>query len=201
MDSLIGGNGDDLYIMQNIDDIIVEKVDGGEQDQIIAAVDFNLGQSENVEFLTLTGKKAIEGTGNDLNNLLQEIEGGKINNVFTGNGGNDTINGQGGNDTLEGGNGDDELNGGDGVDVAIFSGIYEDYLITTNVDAEGVAQLIVEYSNPNTDILDGVDILNDIEILEFADGDRHNIKDVLKELDSTETESNAMVILTGVETV
>lgn len=160
--------------MNNIDDIIVEKVNGGEQDQIIAAVNFNLGQSENVEFLTLTGKKAIEGTGNDLNNLLQEIESGKINNVFTGN---------------------------DGVDVAIFAGIYEDYLITTNVDADGVAQLIVEYSNPNTDILDGTDTLNDIEILEFADGDRHNTKDVLKELDSTVTESNAMVILTGVEVV
>jgi len=198
MDSLIGGNGDDLYIMNNIDDIIIEKVDGGEQDQIIATVNFNLGQSENVEFLTLTGKKAIEGTGNDLNNLLQEIAGGKINNLFTGNGGDDTINGQGGNDTLEGGDGDDELNGGDGVDVAIFSGIYEDYLITTNVDADGVAQLIVEYSNPNTDILDGTDILNDIEILEFADGDRHNTKDVLNEISATETDSSAMLILTGV---
>ena len=197
MDSLIGGNGDDVYIMQNIDDIIVEKVGGGEQDQIMAAVNFNLGQSENVEFLTLTDKKAIEGTGNDLNNLLQEIAGGKTNNIFTGNGGNDTINGQGGNDTLEGGDGDDELNGGDGVDVAIFSGEYNDYLITTNIDADGVAQLIVEYSNPNTDILDGTDILNDIEILEFADGDRHNTKDVLNEISATETDSNTMLILTG----
>ena len=201
IDSLIGGNGDDIYIMNNIDDIIVENVDGGEQDQIISAVSFNLGQSENVEFLTLSGAKAKEGIGNNLNNLLQEIAGGKTNNTFLGNEGNDTINAEGGNDTLEGGDGDDELNGGVGEDVAVFSGDYSDYLITINHDVESVAQLQVEYKNTeNTGILDGLDILNDIEILEFADGDRHNKADVLNDITTTETDSNAMVIVIGVET-
>ncbi|MDD5228753.1 MAG: DUF4347 domain-containing protein [Methylococcales bacterium] len=197
-DSLVGGNGNDVYYMNNDGDTIVEKVDGGEQDEIISSVSFNLNQSENVEFLELSGTKAIEGNGNNLNNLLQEREGGKTNNIFIGNGGNDTINGQGGNDTLEGGDGNDELNGGDGIDVAVFSGIYTDYLITINSDAEGVAQLTLEYSNTeNTGILDGIDTLNDIEILEFADGDRHNKADVLNDIGVAKNDSSSMILLTG----
>lgn len=197
MDSLVGGNGDDLYIMQNLVDVIVEEKNGGEQDQIISSLSFDLAQSENVEWLTLSGAKAIEGIGNELDNLLQEEDGGKTNNNFEGNAGNDTINGESGNDTLIGGEGNDELNGGEGEDVAVFSGEYEDYQITLNPDAMGVAQLIVEYSNPNTEILDGRDILNDIEILEFANGDRHNKVDVLLEKGITETDSNPQLILIG----
>jgi Ca2+-binding RTX toxin-like protein len=155
-------------------------------------------------YLTLSGTKAINSTGNALNNLLQEIAGGKTNNIFEGNEGNDTINGEGGDDTLKGGDGNDELNGGDGVDIAVFDGVYSDYQITVNVDAKGVPQLTLEYSNSeNTGILDGTDILNDIEILEFADGDQHNKADVLKDnnFDVTETDSSSMLILTGVETI
>jgi Ca2+-binding RTX toxin-like protein len=201
MDMLIGGNGDDLYIMNNIEDNIVENVGGGEADQVISLVDFNLAQSENVEFLTLSGVKAVIGEGNALNNLLQEIAGGKTNNNFEGNEGNDTINGEGGDDTLKGGDGNDELNGGKGVDVAVFDGVYSDYQITVNVDAKGVPQLTLVQSNShNTGIFDGTDVLNDIEILEFADGDQHNKADVLKDnnFDVTETESSSMLILTGV---
>ena len=202
MDSLIGGNSDDVYIMQNLVDVIVEEQNGGDQDQIISSVSFDLAQSENVEFLTLSGLKAIDGVGNELANLLQEKAGGKTNNNFEGNEGNDTINGEGGNDTLNGGEGDDELNGGDGVDVAVFAGLYEDYQITLNPDAEGVAQLVVEYSNSeNTSILDGKDMLNDIEILEFADGDRHNKADVLKDIGTAEVDSSSALMLIGIETL
>lgn len=200
IDSLVGGNGDDFYIMQNTDDLIDEKPDGG-IDHIKSAVSFNLGQSGNVEYLTLSGKDAIEGTGNDLDNLLQEEAGGKTNNSLGGGTGNDTLNGESGNDTLNGGDGDDELNGGDGQDVAIFTGDYLDYLITINTDAEGVPQLIVEYKNESTGILDGTDILTDVEILEFADGDRHNKADILKDLGTTETSPSAALIITGIEHV
>ncbi len=199
-DTLVGGNGDDLYRMNNDGDSIVEEVDGGE-DQIIATVSFNLSQSENVEFLTLSGAQAINGTGNVLSNLIQEIAGGKVGVNLNGMEGDDTINGAGGNDTLEGGDGNDELDGGAGIDVAIFSGAYEDYLYTTNPDAEGVPQLVVAYKGNDDSILDGEDILNNIEILEFADGDKHNQADVLKEIGVTEIDSNAALILTGVEII
>ena len=189
MDTLIGGDDDDTYYMNNLQDKIIETKTGGEQDQIIASVNFDLSTSPNVEMLTLSGAKAITGTGDEFNNLLQEIDGGKIANGFDGGAGDDTINGEGGNDTLEGGEGNDVLDGGTGIDVAIFSAAQADYQITPNVDAEGVDQILVEYVG-NDEVNDGIDILTNIETLLFADGETLNARDV--------TDSSAMVILTGV---
>lgn len=183
IDTLIGGNGSDVYYMNNLEDKIIEIEDGGDQDQIIAKVNFNLTQSENVEVLTLSGSKAKEGDGNELNNLLQEEANGKTNNLFNGNGGDDVIYGQGGNDTLEGGEGNDELDGGDGKDTAVFTGSSEDYQITRNIDVEGVAQLIIEYKGNDETILEGRDILTNVEILQFAEGETIN--------------TNTFLVLTG----
>ncbi|MBE9233739.1 hypothetical protein IQ231_19210, partial [Cuspidothrix issatschenkoi LEGE 03284] len=63
----------------------------------------------NLENLTLTGTTAINGTGNNLNNII------------TGNTGNNILNGSSGNDTLIGGAGKDTLNGGAGNDTADYS--------------------------------------------------------------------------------
>ena len=202
-DTLVGGKGDDFYFMNNIDDFIMEDKNGG-IDQIESTVDFNLGQSPNVEYLTLTGKKAVLGTGNALANLIQEKDGGNVNNNFVGNKGNDTLNGGGGTDTLEGGDGDDELNGGDGDDIAIFSGIYEDYEIKVNVDTANVPQLVVKYINSynNPDILDGTDILNDVETLQFSDGSRYNKTQILQDNNYvTESSTSKLLIFTGVEEI
>ena len=201
MDTLVGGKGDDLYIMNNLQDSIVEEKNGGELDKIATTVDFDLSQSPNVEFLELSGKAKV-GTGNELDNLLQEKAGGKVDNTFTGYEGKDTIYGEGGNDTLDGGEGDDELDGGEGSDTVIFAGEYADYLITRNPDVEGVQQLIVEYRGADETIKDGSDILTSIEILDFASGELHNTLEIVKErnLEATETSSSAMLILTGTAT-
>ena len=167
MDTLSGGTDDDTYYMNNTEDKIIEAKNGGE-DQIIASVDFDLNTSPNVEILILSGAKAINGTGNELNNLLQEIDGGKIANVFDGQTGDDTINGAGGNDTLEGGAGNDVIDGGDGNDVAIFSGAKDDYQIIPNSDA---TEFVVSYQGNDESILDGEDILTNVENLQFSDGD------------------------------
>jgi serralysin len=58
-----------------------------------ASISYTL--SDHVENLTLTGTAAINGTGNDLNN------------VITGNAGNNILDGKGGTDTLIGGKGND----------------------------------------------------------------------------------------------
>ena len=63
----------------------------------------------NLENLTLTGTALINGTGNELNNVL------------TGNGANNTLTGGGGDDTLEGGVGTDTLLGGLGNDTYIIA--------------------------------------------------------------------------------
>lgn len=67
----------------------------------------------NVENLILTGINAINGTGNELDNVLI---GNSAANTLAGNDGNDSLYGLAGNDVLGGGNGDDLLVGGTGND-------------------------------------------------------------------------------------
>ncbi|CAI8760674.1 serralysin [Pseudomonas sp. IT-P260] len=102
IDTLIGGAGNDTYVVDNSADIIIEtSVLTTEIDTVRASVDWTLGA--NLENLVLTGS-AINGTGNDLNNML------------TGNSANNTLNGGAGDDTLDGGLGADTMIGGDGFD-------------------------------------------------------------------------------------
>lgn len=63
--------------------------------------------------LTLSGTSAINGTGNELANVLR---GNDAANTLNGNGGDDTLYGFGGNDLLNGGVGADTLYGGQGDD-------------------------------------------------------------------------------------
>ena len=175
-DTLIGGNDDDIYMINNDFDTVTEEKNGGEQDQIWASVDYDLNQSLFVEVLRLSGA-AVTGVGDDANNLLMEIDKGKIANHFVGNGGHDTISSEGGNDTIEGGAGDDEIDGGDGTaDIAVFYSKKENYQITRNPDADGVDQITVRYvgNGENSEIDEGTDILTNIELLQFADYDFNN---------------------------
>jgi Ca2+-binding RTX toxin-like protein len=73
--------------------------------------------STNVENMTLTGSAAINGTGNDLANI---ILGNTGNNILIGGLSNDSLSGGSGNDTLYGGAGNDTLTGGAGNDVFVF---------------------------------------------------------------------------------
>ncbi|MDD5754841.1 MAG: Calx-beta domain-containing protein, partial [Methylococcales bacterium] len=167
MDVLNGGDGSDVYLVNNISDKIIDS--SGDEDQIISSVDYDLSTTPDVEWLTLFGN-AISATGNDLNNLLQEQDGGKNNNDFSGAAGDDSLDGQGGNDTLDGGLGNDTLNGGDGEDTAIFNGSKDDYNIIYNADAN---EIIVSYSGSDSEIAnDGEeDTLLNIEFVKFSDSD------------------------------
>jgi Ca2+-binding RTX toxin-like protein len=100
-DTLIGGSGNDTYIIDSLDDVVSESSNQG-RDSVIASVDYTLGS--NLENLTLNGSNSINGTGNELNNTLVGNSG---DNLLTGMNGNDTLNGGAGNDTLEGGEGND----------------------------------------------------------------------------------------------
>jgi Ca2+-binding RTX toxin-like protein len=100
-DTLIGGAGDDIYIIDSTTDIITENVGEG-TDTIQSSVTYTI--ATNVENLTLTETDAINGTGNDVNNI---ILGNSANNIIFGNAGNDTLDGGGGSDALIGGAGDD----------------------------------------------------------------------------------------------
>lgn len=103
---LIGGRGDDVYVVDSARDQVREKADQG-LDHVRASVSLRLG--EHVEDLTLTGAGALVGYGNDAANAL------------TGNEGANRLEGLGGNDTLDGGAGKDLLIGGAGDDVYLLA--------------------------------------------------------------------------------
>ncbi|MCD6076315.1 MAG: Hemolysin-type calcium-binding region [Ramlibacter sp.] len=114
-DKMAGGAGNDTYIVDNAGDRITETATGG-TDTVKASVGHTLANS--VENLTLTGKGAIDGTGNTLANKLT---GNASANVLDGAAGADVLNGGAGNDTLIGGTGKDALTGGGGADRFVFA--------------------------------------------------------------------------------
>jgi VCBS repeat-containing protein len=85
-DTLIGGLGDDSYVVNNAGDVVTENEDEG-TDRVVSSLTFTLGN--NIENLILSGVSDINGIGNALNNL---IAGGKGNNFLYGGTGNDILN-------------------------------------------------------------------------------------------------------------
>lgn len=109
-DQMLGGEGDDFYEVENAADLIGEFTGEG-MDTVETSVTYTLGSE--VENLILTGLAAIDGMGNELNNLLQ---GNAADNTLTGGAGNDSLNGMKGVDTLTGGLGNDTYLFEDDVD-------------------------------------------------------------------------------------
>jgi Ca2+-binding RTX toxin-like protein len=178
VDNLVGGNGNDTYILNNDNDSVTELVGEGDADAITTTKNFALNDEDEVEYLTLSGL-AVSGTGNALNNLIQEVAGGTVDNDLNGGEGNDTLIGSGGNDTLTGGAGDDEIDGGAGNDIAMYTGAADDYQIDVNIDADGVPQLTVEFVNPDESSTDAKDIVTNVEFLQFGIGEYYNTAEII----------------------
>jgi Ca2+-binding RTX toxin-like protein len=94
-DAMLGGLGNDVYVVDNAGDVVVESPGQG-IDTVLSSVSYKL--TSGVENLTLTGSAAINGTGNDLVNVLI---------------GNAAAN------RLDGGAGKDQMIGGDGNDIYV----------------------------------------------------------------------------------
>lgn len=92
-DSLVGGTGDDIYVVDVAGDTVTELAGEG-TDLVRSAITYALGS--NLENLTLIGAVAINGTGNNLSNVLT---GNAADNVLNGSSGADTMIGDAGNDT------------------------------------------------------------------------------------------------------
>jgi Ca2+-binding RTX toxin-like protein len=121
-DTLRGGDGDDIYMIDNVGDLIEEEPGAGidtAQVGLATAATYQLGDS--VEKAIVTSAAAVSLTGNDIDNYL------------TGNAAANTLAGGAGNDTLDGGAGSDKLLGGSGDDL---------YLL--NNDADVVTELADE---------------------------------------------------------
>jgi Ca2+-binding RTX toxin-like protein len=114
-DTLLGGLGDDVYVVDSTTDQLTEvgnqydttgKIKAGWVDTVQSSVNFSLTSDDynNFENLTLTGTTATTATGNGNDNYLL---GNDLANTLSGLDGNDTLDGAGGNDTLMGGAGND----------------------------------------------------------------------------------------------
>lgn len=84
-DRLVGGIGNDTYIVDNAADLIMESVGGG-IDTVQSSINHVL--AANVEQLILTGSAAINGAGNSLANT---ITGNLAANILTGGAGTDAF--------------------------------------------------------------------------------------------------------------
>jgi Ca2+-binding RTX toxin-like protein len=116
-DLMSGGGGNDTYIVDNVGDRVVEDGNAG-TDRVMSSVSLVL--ATNAEWLTLTGKDALNGTGNSLGN---SVYGNDAGNKLLGLGGNDFLSGGAGGDTLVGGLGADNLKGGAGADTFVFESV------------------------------------------------------------------------------
>lgn len=106
-DVLEGGAGNDFYVVDSTGDV-TDETGGDGVDEVHTTVSWTLGTG--FENLTLSSAgRAIDGTGNGLNNTLK---GNDFANILAGMGGNDVLTGAGGADILDGGAGDDDLDGG-----------------------------------------------------------------------------------------
>jgi Ca2+-binding RTX toxin-like protein len=136
-DELIGGLGNDTYVVHSTADVIVENPGEGNDTVIVAynstlgthivdlANDVTLANVENVK-ITGTGLFNINGTSG-----ANDLVGNASVNTITGNGGNDTLDGGAGADTMIGGTGNDTffvdnagdlVTGGGGTDT-VFSSV------------------------------------------------------------------------------
>lgn len=117
-DTQIGGAGDDLYVRDDSGDLCAELSFDG-TDQVLATVSTRL--TANVEILRLGGADAINGSGNDLDNVVTGNDAGNI---------------------LSGGLGNDTLIGGQGNDRFVFA---------TALDAAGNVDRIADFSSAEND--------------------------------------------------
>ncbi|ODU05319.1 MAG: hypothetical protein ABS89_02025 [Thiobacillus sp. SCN 63-1177] len=153
-DILEGGLGSDTYYVDNPGDLVIERVNEGDYDQVISSITYTL--TEQVESLTLTGNTAINGTGNGLNNSLT---GNDAANVLVGGAGNDSLTGRLGADTLVGGSGDD----------AYYLDGYDDILVEGN--GEGYDRILitqVSEQKGNTSYVGSFTMADNIESLRMT---------------------------------
>jgi Ca2+-binding RTX toxin-like protein len=144
-DIMDGGNGNDTYYVDSRGDRII---DSSGIDSVRSTIDYTLGTGlENLRLLAPTpsgqgqqGNGAINGTGNDLINI---ISGNSLGNTLKGLGGND------------------DLYGGLGTDTAVYRGKEKEYTV---INIAPNRKVVIDSRAGR----DGVDWLFDIENLKFA---------------------------------
>ncbi len=118
---MLGGFGDDTYVVVSAADRVIEWSAGGVDTVLTGLGGYTLPKF--VENLTFTGTSASSGTGNAIANIIignagaNTLDGGAGADVLQGGAGNDQLSGDAGDDRLYGSDGRDFINGGIGNDV------------------------------------------------------------------------------------
>lgn len=168
-DTITSGPGLDYLYGEDGNDTLITKrgtgpdhFDGGAG---IDRVNVDLAKSTVSLRIDITDPSIIQyvGDGSTIVNVeALTVTGGTASDTFIGAGQADSLNGYDGDDYLMGAGGNDTLTGGNGYDTAIFKGAASDYTITLQSNGSYRVSSVAE----------GVDTLNSIENLRFADGDR-----------------------------
>ena len=171
-DTMLGGAGNDAYLVQDANDLVIELAGEG-VDQVQSTIDYAL--TANVENLILTGTRAADGTGNELDNI---IVGNNAANVLDGGAGADTLQGGLGNDQYVVDNAGDVVlesaaAGTDSVSSSVsftLSDNVENLTLTGAADVDGTGNALdnVITGNGGANVLDGG---AGAETLEGGDGD------------------------------
>jgi Ca2+-binding RTX toxin-like protein len=152
IDTMRGGAGDDLYVVDQAGDVVTEAAGAG-VDTVRASAGFALGAGSAVELLETTdamGVAAITLTGNEFSQTINGNDGG---NLLQGLDGRDFIHGLGGDDTLDGGEFYDDIFGGEGNDLLIGGGIRPFSILDDILDGGGGDDTLI--GGGNGDSLDG----------------------------------------------
>lgn len=192
-DTMFGGAGDDIYIVDNVGDVVSELTNQG-NDSVRSTVSFAANTTElmnSLEGIVLEGT-AYSAIGNNLNNWIagnsvanlliglngsDHIEGWGGNDVIWGDGGtlgaatapgNDILYGMEGNDKLYGEAGNDVLVGSFGADTLTGGSGADRFMITAYDGVSSGPDTITDFSRSQGDILDLSDILsgNDVNVLQ-----------------------------------
>jgi Ca2+-binding RTX toxin-like protein len=126
---LVGGLGDDLYVIDSVGDVIIES-GKNTGDTVDASISIDLTKSayDGIEHVTLKGSANLSATGDSFVNHLIGNAGA---NKLSGGAANDTLSGLAGNDILDGGSGNDTLQGGSGNDTYYVDASYGDLISET----------------------------------------------------------------------
>lgn len=160
-DIMKGGTGDDLYYVDSTDDEIVELAGEG-TDTVEASASFEL--PDNVEDINLTGSENINVRANELNNII------------TGNDGNNSIDMGLGNDAFiySRGEGKDIILDSGGVDIIDLTDISPSEMLYIK-DGDNLVLRIINNNDDAITIKDWyVDDANKIETIKFADNSTIN---------------------------
>lgn len=136
-DTMLGGNGNDRYWVDNVGDVVIEKIGGGAEDIIETKVSYTLKAGSEVEYVMADRGMFYEEftlIGNELSQTL-------VTNL--------------GNDILDGGGGGDILSGSTGDDL-YFIGHASDQIDEYNAEGTDTARSFISFTLADDDSIENL---------------------------------------------